>query len=203
MHPHFEAHAAHADRLANVFLAVNDEFLGQHMQHLLIGRDVDGFGGFQNPRHIGLGDFLVLDRDHSTGVEAQNVAARDAGVNAADLAIAHQFGFLQRALNRRHRAFDVHDHAALESARFMLAQSDHLVSIVTAHLGDNGNHFRGADVQTHDQVLGFPRHGCFLPALVWPLTPAAAGDVGALLVMAASRAVASVIRSSMLKASAS
>jgi hypothetical protein len=34
-----ETHAGHADRLADAFLVVDDEFLRQDVQDLLVGRD--------------------------------------------------------------------------------------------------------------------------------------------------------------------
>lgn len=60
MHAHFQAQAAHADGLADVFLAVDDELLRQHMQHLLVGRDVHRLGGLDDAGDVGGGDFFVL-----------------------------------------------------------------------------------------------------------------------------------------------
>ena len=42
VHLGLEAHARHADRLADAFLAVDDEFLRQDVQDLLVGRDRHG-----------------------------------------------------------------------------------------------------------------------------------------------------------------
>ena len=44
----------------DVFLAVDDELLRQHMQHLLVGRDVHRLGGLDDAGDVGGGDFLVL-----------------------------------------------------------------------------------------------------------------------------------------------
>ena len=79
---------AHADRLAHI-LAVDDELLGLDQQQALIGRNIDGFGGFNHARHIGLRDFLVLDGNHAAGIDAANMAARDAGIDPRDLAVGH------------------------------------------------------------------------------------------------------------------
>ena len=123
VHLDLQAQAAHADRLTDILLAVDNELLGQHVQHLLVGRDVDRLGGFDDARNVGGGDLLVLDRDHAAGVEAADMASGDARVNIADLAVGHQFGFLKRALNRVHRGFDIDDHAFAHAAGFVLAQA--------------------------------------------------------------------------------
>ncbi len=153
MYFHFQANAAHADGLAHVFLAVDDELLRHRMQQLLVGRDVDRLGRFDHARHIGGGDFLVLDRDHATRIEAANMAARDAGVDIADLAVGHQLRLFQRALDRFDGRFDVDHHALLQAFRFVLTEPDHFVAPVRHHLGHHGHHFRGADVEADDQVF--------------------------------------------------
>lgn len=121
MHAHFQAQAAHADGLADVFLAIDDELLRQHMQHLLVGRDVHRLGGLDDAGDVGGGDFLVLDGDHAAGIEAADMAAGDAGIDVADLAIGHQLGFFKRALDGVHGGLDIDDHALAHAARFMLA----------------------------------------------------------------------------------
>ena len=46
-------HRRHAERLAHVLLPVDDEFLGQHMQDLLVGRNVDRLRGLDHAGHDG------------------------------------------------------------------------------------------------------------------------------------------------------
>ena len=70
------------------------------------------------------GDFLFLDRDHAARVEAADVAAGDAGVDLGDPAVRHQLGFLEHALDRRHRRLDVDDDALLQPARRLRAEPD-------------------------------------------------------------------------------
>ena len=48
-------------------------------------------------------------------VEAADVAAGDAGERRGDLAVGHQLGFLERALDRRHGGLDVDHHALLQA----------------------------------------------------------------------------------------
>ena len=44
VHLRLQAHAGHADRIADALLAVDDEFLRQHVQDLLVGRNGDRLG---------------------------------------------------------------------------------------------------------------------------------------------------------------
>src|SRR5690606_15945707 len=86
VHTHLEAQAAHADRFANVFLRINDEFLRENVQHLLVGRNVHRLGRFDDTCHVGCRHFLVFHRNHAAGVEAVDVASGNARVDLADLA---------------------------------------------------------------------------------------------------------------------
>ena len=79
VHLDFQAHAAHAERLAHVLLAVDDEFLVEDVQDLLVGGDVDRLRGLDHAVDVELRDLAVLDRDHAVRVEAADVAAGDAG----------------------------------------------------------------------------------------------------------------------------
>ena len=109
--------------------------------------------------------FLVLDRHHAVRVEALDVAAGDAGIDLADLAVGHQFGFFQRALDGVDGGLDVHHHAFLQAARRVLADADDLQPAVGQDFRHHGDDFRGADIQPDDQ--------CFLflgPAHFTPLT---------------------------------
>ena len=58
VHLDFEAHAAHAQRLAHVFLAVDDEFLRQDVQHLLVVGNRDRLRRLDHAIDVGLRDFL-------------------------------------------------------------------------------------------------------------------------------------------------
>ena len=169
VHPHFEADAAHGDRLAHVFLVVDDEFLRHRVQQLLVGRDVHRLGRLDHARHVGRRDFLLLDRHHPARIERTDMAAGDARVDVADLAIRHQLGLFQRALDRFDGGLDVDDHAFLQSPGLVLTQPDHLVASVEHHFGDHGHHLGGADVETDDQVFRVFCHCCSLLRFAWLL----------------------------------
>ena len=158
VHLDFQPHAGHADRLAHVLLPVDDVLLPQDVQDLLVGGNVHGARGFDHPFDIERRDFPVLDRDHAGGVEALDVAAGDAGESRGDLAVGHQFGFLERALDRADRRLDVDDHALLETFGLMAAHAENLEVPVGPELRDQRHHLRGADVQADDEFLGFLCH---------------------------------------------
>ena len=52
-----QTHTGHADRLANTLLAVDQEFLGQDVQYLLVGRNGDGARRIDDPVDVGRADF--------------------------------------------------------------------------------------------------------------------------------------------------
>ena len=116
VHLHFQLHAAHADGFAHIFLPVDDEFLRQDVQDLLVGRQRDGAGSFHHAVHVHRHHFGILDLHHAVRVEALDVAAGDAGKHAGDLAVSHQLSFFQRPLDRLHRGVDI-DHYPCASPR--------------------------------------------------------------------------------------
>src|SRR6266581_2808775 len=158
VHLDLEPYAAHAERLAHAVLAVDDEFLGEDVQHLLVGRDRHRARRFDGALDVDRRHLLVLDRDHPRRVEALDVAAGDPGENALYLAVGHQLSFLERALDRVHRRFDVHDHAFLQAFGLVAAHADDVQAPVGKQFRDHRHHLGGADVQSDDEVLVFPRH---------------------------------------------
>ena len=111
-----EPNAAHAERIVNILLSIDDEFLRQDMEDLLVVGNCDRLRRFDNAVDVGLRYFLFFDRHHSARIQAADMAAGDARVHLAYPAIGHQLGFLDHPLNRRHRRLDVDDDAFLEAA---------------------------------------------------------------------------------------
>ena len=97
--------------------------------------------------------FALLDRHHPGRVEAADVAAGNADEGRGDLAIRHQLGFLQRALDRGDRGLDVDHHPLLQSLRLVPAHAEDLERAVGAQLGDQAGYIGGSDVEGHDEVL--------------------------------------------------
>src|SRR6266704_2575375 len=158
VHLDLEPYAAHAERLAHAVLAVDDEFLGEDVQHLLVGRDRHRARRFDGALDVDRRHLLVLDRDHPRRVEALDVAAGDPGENALDLAVGHQLGFLERALDGVHRRLDVYDDALLQALGLVAAHADDVQAPVGKQFRDHRHHLGGADVQSDDEVVVFPRH---------------------------------------------
>jgi len=154
----FESHAAHTHRFAHVFLAVDDEFLRQDMQNLLIHRDVDRACRLDHAIDVKLRNLPILDGDHTVRVEALNMRAGYTGNDVTNLHVRHQLGLFQRALNAGDGGFDVDHHTLFQSARRMLADTQHLEGSLIGDLGDNRDDLRGADIEGHNQILGFAVH---------------------------------------------
>ena len=162
VHLGFQAHPRHADRIADPFLPVDDEFLRQHVEDPLVGGYGHRLGRLDHVLDVGVRDLAVADRDHAVGVQAPDVAAGDAGVDRVDLAAGHQLGLLDRALDGLHGRFDVDDHALLQAARGLRAQADDLDRSLGRELADQRDHLGGADVQSHDHgPLGALSHPSF------------------------------------------
>src|SRR5690606_28751024 len=139
-------------------------------------RDVDRLGRLDDPHHVGLADFLVLDGDHPARVEAADVAARDARVHRADLAVGHQLGFLERALDGIDRRLDVDHDPLLEPARLVLAEPDDLIAAVGPHLRHDGDDLRGADVESGNEVFAVSGHSLLFGEPVLARAPASSVD---------------------------
>ncbi|MET3914465.1 hypothetical protein ABID97_001247 [Variovorax sp. OAS795] len=120
---------------------------------MLIARAVSTTRG-----HVGGRHFLVLHRHHAARIDAADVAAGNAGVDAADLAVGHQLGLLQGLLDALHGGVDVHHHAALQAVARRNAESGELQLAAGQHLGHHHHHLGGADVESDNQVFVFFGH---------------------------------------------
>src|SRR5581483_5806648 len=116
VHLRLEPHPRHADGIANPLLAIDDEFLRQHVQDLLIGRNRYRLGGIDDVIDIPVRHFFIPDRYHAVGVEAAHVAAGDTGEHRVNFAAGHQLGLFHRALDGLHRGLDIDDHAFFQAA---------------------------------------------------------------------------------------
>ena len=70
-----QAHTTHANWLAHTWLVVDDVFLHHGVQNLVVGGDIDRFGGVFGAFNIGFGYFAVFDFDHALRIKAANVVA--------------------------------------------------------------------------------------------------------------------------------
>ena len=86
------------------------------------------------------------------------MAARDAGVDAANLAIGHQFGFFERLLDALHGGVNIDHHAALESVAGSNPKARQLELTIEQYFGDHHHHFAGPDVEPDNQIFVFFGH---------------------------------------------
>src|SRR5690606_41899669 len=126
--------AGHADRLLHPILLVDDEFLRQDVQDLLVRRDGHRTRRIDDALDVAGGHFLVADGDDAVRVEALHVAARDAGEHRVDLAARHQLRLLHRALDGPHAGLYAHHHALLQPARWMRTAAAELDGPRRGHL---------------------------------------------------------------------
>jgi hypothetical protein len=137
---------------------VDDEFLRQDVQNLLVVRNRDRLCGFDHAIDVGLRDLLLLDRHHAAGIETADVTAGNSGVDLGDAAVGHHFDFLQHPLDRGHRRFDVDDHATPQATGRLRSKADDAERAFGQHFGDDRHDLRRADVEAHNQILVFPYH---------------------------------------------
>ena len=142
----------HADGLAYALFLVDQEFLRQHVQHLLVRRNRQRPRGVDHPVHVRLRDLLVADRNDAVRVVALYVATGDARVDVIDLAAGHQLRLLHGAADGFDGGVDVHHHAALEAAGGAGADADDFDGVLGRHGADDGGDLGCADIQTDDQI---------------------------------------------------
>src|SRR5436309_716858 len=153
-----EAHARHADGLLDAVLIVDDELLGQDVEHLAVRGQRDRPRRVDDTLDVARRHLAVLHGDDAVAVEALQVAAGRARDDAADLAARHELGLVDRPPDRLHRGLDVDDHAFLEAARDGRADPRDLDATL-GELGDDDADLVGAHVEPHDQRIALP-HAC-------------------------------------------
>ena len=154
-----EAHAGHAERLADAFLASMMNSCGR-MCRIFWSAGIATACAASITRSTSPG-VTSLSRIATMPCELQaaDVAAGDAGVDRVDLAAGHQLGFLDRALDRLHGRLDVDDHAALQAARRVRADADDLDRPPRRDSPTMRDDLRRADVEADDQVsFSLSRH---------------------------------------------
>src|SRR3989454_107273 len=155
VHLDLEAHARHADGIADPLAVVHDEVLGQDVDDLAVLRQVDrarGVHGTLDVRRVHLA-VLAGDGDDAAAVDATDVAAGDARVDACDLDACHLLGLADGGLDCLHRGVDVDDDSAPEAARGRGADADDVEAAVRGRLGDHRADLRRAHVEPDDRIL--------------------------------------------------
>ena len=82
----------------------------------MVGRDVDGFGGFDSAIDIRLGYFAVFNFYDALRIEAADMITGYAGGDTVDLAISHPFGFVHGLANGLGGGIDIGHHTGTQAA---------------------------------------------------------------------------------------
>ena len=112
-----ESRAEHADRVDDIFLAIDDVVAGDNVDHLAVCRDVDDASALECALHIALGDRVtrVGDGDDAARVHGGDVRSGDADVRGEDATARCALSALDGGGDRLDRGGDVVDHAAREA----------------------------------------------------------------------------------------
>ncbi len=111
MHIHFQTDAAHAKRLDNAALIVDNIFLRQNMDDIPVHGDSDGFCRVKDAFDIFLADFSAFDCDNAVAVRAFYVAACNARIYGTDGAADHSLSFVNGLPNGLNRLFNIYDNS--------------------------------------------------------------------------------------------
>ncbi len=176
VHVHLDARAEHAHRVGDAVLPVHQEMLADGVDDMVLGGQVDRLGVLDHVLHVVFRNLAVGgdDRMHAAVVEAAQVAAGDAEIDAADLDIGHLLGLhngVAHVLLGRRR---IGDFAFAHAARARLAQADDVERAIGAEFADHGADLGRADFQSDDDRGGI-KHVSSWGVRVWVTSGAAGG----------------------------
>src|SRR5262245_54682375 len=104
------------------------------------------------------GDFLVFHGDDAGTVEAHDVPAGNAHVDRSHLDPSHDLSFLNGLANRIDGVVDIDYHALLEATGRMDTDPYDVDGAITFDVANDGTDFRGANVETNDDMLSPASH---------------------------------------------
>jgi hypothetical protein len=147
-----EAHGAHAERVLDPLLAVDDVAARQDMQHLAVRGHAHRLGRVGCAGDVLSANLALVarDRHHAAAVLAADVAAADGDEGRADLVAGEAFGLLDARGDRVNGLVDVRDHALLHPDRLGDAVADDVHVTGAAHLTDERRHLGRAGVDADE-----------------------------------------------------
>ena len=109
-------------------------------------------------------DLVAILRQHDAAaiVEALNVRAGYADINAANHDVAFLFGIDDRFVHAFHRRLEIDDLAFAHAARRRLTDAENFDRAIRPALADDDTNFRGPDFETDHQVAA--SHSRYFPA---------------------------------------
>jgi len=159
VHVHAQARPEHADGVGDAFLAIHKKMLAHGMHHGVFRREIDGLGVLDDVLDVLGGDFAV-GGDHGMNaavVEAADVAATDAEIDAANLDIGHLLGLGHGDAEVFLDLGGINDLALAHTARAGLAQADDVQDAFGALLAHDDADFGSADFEAGNDV-GIVKH---------------------------------------------
>ena len=153
MHIDLHLGAEHADRVLNAGLSVHEKMLPNGVHDRVLDRQVDRLGVFDDVLHVFSGDLAIFrdDRVYAAVVEAADVSAAHAEIDALDLHVGHLLRFGDRVahvfLGRRR----IHDFALADAAGFGLPHADDVERAVGHDFADDAADLGRADLQAYDE----------------------------------------------------
>src|SRR5699024_3262896 len=111
LHPH----AAHAYRIADSILAIDDKFLGNNMEDLLIRRQHDALAVLQQAFDVIDGDLIILiiNGDDAFAAHASDVITGNTYIYRINFYTRGQLGLLYGRLDSIYRLVDINHNAAV------------------------------------------------------------------------------------------
>ena len=146
--------AQHSDRIEHAVLPVDVIMLDDRVQKRVLRRDAHFARVDLHVLDILLVDLVAIVRqsDAAAIVEALNVRAGDADVDAANHDVALLFGIDDRLVHALHRRLEIDDLAFAHAARRRLADPENLDRAVGFSFADDDANFRSSDFETDHQV---------------------------------------------------
>ena len=141
-----EPDPAHPDGVGHAVLPVDDELLRDDVEDPPVGGHRDVLRVFEQAVHVVLRDLARAAGDHAAALEALDVVARDADVDAVRLDAGGALGLADRLLHGRHGLVDVDDDAAVEPFGERDADAEHIDAVEFVGGGDDGAHLRRPDI---------------------------------------------------------
>jgi hypothetical protein len=152
-----EADRAHPERVLHALLTVDDEPPRQDVENVAVRRDRHGTGHLDRPADVLARDLpgRAGDGDLAHRVHPLDVLAADADEGAVDLPAGEALRVLDRGCDRVDGLVDVDDDALLQAGGRDRPLADDRERAVPAHLADERDDLRGADVDPDEDRFSF------------------------------------------------
>ena len=159
VHVHLQPRAQHPDGVRHAVLAVHIKMLPHMVDDRVLGGKIDGLGVLDHVLDVVRRNFAVggNDRVHAAVVEAADVPAADAEIDAADLHVGHLLGLENRMAQIFLDLFGVDDLALAHAVGARLAEADDVQRALGVLLADHDANLGCADFEAGNDV-GIVKH---------------------------------------------